>query len=108
VEQLMHDTVRVVCWRISGHVQGVGFRWFVSRAARSMGLDGWVQNTEKGDVLVLARGEETGLARLLDEIREGPPGARVDDIAELDQMPSAPPASPFSIVRQRHVDSGAN
>jgi acylphosphatase len=104
----MGDERRTVFWRISGHVQGVGFRWFVSRVARELRLDGWVQNTNSGDVLVLASGDEEQLQLLLSEIRIGPPGARIDNIAELGRAPQAPPASPFIIVRQRHADDDAS
>jgi len=41
---------------ITGRVQGVGFRWFVEREARSIGVGGWVRNNEGGAVEVLASG----------------------------------------------------
>ena len=39
---------------VKGRVQGVGFRWFVHREAGARGLKGWVRNTEKGEVELMA------------------------------------------------------
>jgi len=47
-------------WRITGHVQGVGFRPFVFRLAQQLGLRGWVQN-QMGQVEVLAQGSRDAL-----------------------------------------------
>jgi acylphosphatase len=62
-------------------VQAVGFRQFVwSRAAR-LGLTGWVRNGDDGrSVEVEAEGPADALERLLDLLRQGPYGARVDDV----------------------------
>jgi len=50
--------------RISGRVQGVGFRWFVREEARRLGLSGWVTNLPDGEVEVRAGGEGSSLERL--------------------------------------------
>jgi acylphosphatase len=64
-----------------GRVQAVGFRQFVwSRAAR-LGLTGWVRNGDDGrSVEVEAEGPADALERLLELLRQGPCGARVDDV----------------------------
>ena len=41
--------------RISGSVQGVGFRYYACREAMRLGLSGWVRNLPDGDVEVMAR-----------------------------------------------------
>ena len=41
---------------ISGRVQGVGFRAFAQHAARAIGVTGWAQNLDNGDVEVHANG----------------------------------------------------
>jgi acylphosphatase len=69
-------------WLVSGRVQGVGFRWFVLRAARACGVEGDVRNLPDGRVEVRARGNASNLARLLEDIRQGPPSSRVDDVEE--------------------------
>ena len=67
---------------VTGRVQGVGFRMFVADRATELGLRGWVANEADGAVRVVAEGPEHRLVRLLLAVREGPPGARVDDVTE--------------------------
>ena len=67
---------------IHGRVQGVGFRYFVTRQARSLGLAGWVRNQADGSVEVKAEGGRAELDRLLERLRNGPPGARVTVVDE--------------------------
>lgn len=74
------STVRVVDVRVSGHVQGVGFRWFVLRCARALGLTGWVRNTEDGEVEVRVAGDATRVSQLIDALRRGPAHARVEAV----------------------------
>jgi len=66
---------------VRGRVQAVGYRQFVwSRAAR-LGLTGWVRNGDDGrSVEVKAEGPAADLERLLELLRQGPYGARVDDV----------------------------
>jgi acylphosphatase len=63
-------------------VQGVGFRYFVLRVAAGLGLSGWVANEADGSVRTVAEGPRSGLERLLEKLREGPPGARVESVSE--------------------------
>lgn len=69
-------------WWVVGRVQGVGFRWFVQRTARSEGLDGDVRNLEDGRVEVRVRGSRDAIGRLLDAVRQGPLGAVVERVDE--------------------------
>lgn len=62
---------------IEGHVQGVSFRYFVTRVAEGLGVTGWVRNRYDGNVEVIAEGSRSSLDRLLVELREGPPQAFV-------------------------------
>ena len=69
--------------RITGIVQGVGFRPFVHRLASECRLNGWVLNDSEG-VLVEVEGEP----RMLDEFiarveRERPPLASIDGVREI-------------------------
>ncbi len=72
----------VLHFLIQGRVQGVGFRWFVSREAAELGLRGWVRNTEEGEVEVVAAGNVKELAELRASLRRGPRGSRVDHLIE--------------------------
>jgi len=85
--------------RISGRVQGVGFRWFVREEARRLGLSGWVSNLPSGDVEVAAGGERSSLERLRSALRVGPAGARVDAVTDLDGESAVQLPYPFNIHR---------
>lgn len=67
---------------VRGRVQGVGFRMFVVDRARGLGLSGWVSNEPEGSVRVVAEGPEAALGQLLAALRDGPRGARVDEVLE--------------------------
>ena len=67
---------------VRGHVQGVGFRYFVMRAAAGLPVTGWVANEPDGSVRCVVEGGHQALEALLGRLREGPPGARVDAVAE--------------------------
>ena len=63
--------------RVEGVVQGVGFRPFVHRLARELGLAGWVLNDERG-VLVEVEGEPVAVQRFLARlVSDAPPLASV-------------------------------
>jgi acylphosphatase len=73
---------------VRGRVQGVGFRYFTQAAAVRAGLSGWVRNNPDGTVEIAAAGEVDALERLEQQIRHGPPGARVDQVAVSDDAVS--------------------
>lgn len=66
--------------RVTGIVQGVGFRPFVWRLARELALTGWVRN-DSGGVEISAEGSAAGLQSMVERMRrEAPPLARIDEI----------------------------
>jgi len=66
--------------RVTGVVQGVGFRPFVWRLAHELALSGWVRNDAQG-VDILAEGSAENLDLVLRRLRhEAPPLARVDSV----------------------------
>jgi acylphosphatase len=67
---------------VHGRVQGVGFRFFVLRAAAELPIDGWVSNEGDGSVRCVAEGPRADLDRLLQALREGPPGADVTNVTQ--------------------------
>ncbi len=63
---------------VYGRVQGVFFRYFVRNIARNLGLKGYVCNLPGGDAVeVQAEGEKQQLEKLIEQLKIGPPGARV-------------------------------
>ncbi len=75
--------------RVTGRVQGVGFRQFVATRARGLGLTGWVKNDPGGSVTVVAEGPRKTLDDFLDHLRTGPSLARVEDVsADWEEEPS--------------------
>ena len=67
---------------VKGHVQGVGFRWWVRARALELGLTGSATNLDDGRVEVVAEGPEPALRALLDHLRSGASPGRVDFVAE--------------------------
>ncbi len=66
---------------VSGRVQGVGYRAFAARVARSLRLSGGALNLEDGRVEVRAEGPVHALDRLEAALAEGPRLSRVDGVA---------------------------
>lgn len=62
---------------VSGRVQGVGFRWFITEAAERLGIAGTVRNLPHGDVEILAEGGRACIESLANVARQGPPSAVV-------------------------------
>jgi acylphosphatase len=73
---------------VSGSVQGVGFRWFVARHARTLGLAGYARNLPDGRVEVVVTGPDDALPALEQLLRTGPANAQVDRVERsADPMP---------------------
>lgn len=54
----------------SGRVQGVGFRFQASWAAKRLDLTGWVRNLDDGCVEMEVQGEPHVIDRMLEALRE--------------------------------------
>ncbi len=75
------DTVRLTAW-VRGHVQGVGFRWWVRARALELGLHGSATNLVDGRVEVIAEGPRPGCERLLELLRGPATPGRVIGVTE--------------------------
>ena len=73
---------------ISGFVQGVGYREFVMREARKLGIVGWVRNLSDNRVEVLSQGSEETLKKFIKICEKGPFLADVQNVAIEWQEPS--------------------
>ena len=72
-------------YKVSGWVQGVGFRFFAERAANQLGITGYVKNCWDDTVEVYAIGDEVSLDEFKRQLGEGPRSARVTGINETDE-----------------------
>lgn len=72
---------------ISGWVQGVGFRFFAEREAKSLGLRGYVRNLTDGRVEAYAIGDLESLEKFKQKLAEGPATACVTEIKEIEEQP---------------------
>lgn len=61
----------------NGLVQGVGFRYFITRNAEDLGLKGYTQNLPSGEVLAVAEGDKASIEELFNKIKVGPRAASV-------------------------------
>jgi acylphosphatase len=66
--------------RVTGLVQGVFFRAWARDEAQALGVSGWIRNCSDGSVEALLEGEAEAIEELIDLLREGPPGAQVEDV----------------------------
>jgi acylphosphatase len=83
---------------VSGMVQGVGFRWFVARHARALGIGGYARNLADGRVEVVASGGASEeLARLEQLLREGPAHAQVERLEREDNVDETVSSRSFDI-----------
>lgn len=72
-------------YRVTGRVQGVGFRYFVLREAEALGVYGWVRNLADGTVEASAQGTNEELNRFLERLQEGPRWSRVVSVSVTDE-----------------------
>jgi acylphosphatase len=69
-------------YRVSGRVQGVGYRFFVERVAAELGLAGYTRNLADGGVEVYAIGAPEKLSELAGYLWKGPRMASVRGVEE--------------------------
>lgn len=74
-------------WFVQGRVQGVGFRWFVVRCAREVGVTGWVRNEADGGVQAFAVGTPEQLDQLAGRLHKGPMLAEVRTVEQNEANP---------------------
>jgi len=81
-ESAVQDNTNAKRFYVSGMVQGVGFRYFVERAARHLKLAGYVRNLRDGRVEAYAIGSAESLSSLRMSLERGPGGASVSGVLE--------------------------
>ncbi len=74
--------------RVTGQVQGVGYRAWAEAAARTRGLSGWVRNRRDGTVEALIAGDDGKVDEMLGYLWQGPTASRVTKVeAEPAEQP---------------------
>ena len=73
--------MRALNLRISGRVQGVGYRAWAMQTAVRLGVRGWVRNRVDGSVEALVIGDEAAVAAMVEACRRGPRAAMVMEVA---------------------------
>jgi acylphosphatase len=66
--------------RVSGRVQGVGFRYFIVNRAESVGAVGFARNLADGDVEIWAEGTKEALDTVIAAARSGPRWSSVENV----------------------------
>lgn len=85
--------------RITGRVQGVGFRYWLRRQAAALEVTGWVMNADdERAVEVVAEGAPESLVEMEQLLRQGSPGAIVESV-EMHRGPATGEYDGFGIVK---------
>ena len=88
--------MKAISARVTGQVQGVGFRYATARRAGELGLTGWVRNTHDRAVEVWAQGSAEDVEAMVAFLRVGPPAARVDALVAVPGTPN-PEITSFAV-----------
>jgi acylphosphatase len=83
------DDIRLFKIYVTGHVQGVGFRWSAANEARNRDLKGFVKNLSDGSVYIEAEGTVVQLNIFVEWCKKGPSFGFVDSV----KVDSAPPVN---------------
>lgn len=85
--------------RVTGRVQGVGYRWWARRQAEALHLTGYVMNADgERAVDLVAEGSGDALDELERRLWTGPDGAQVDQVSSR-RGPASGEFERFGIVR---------
>lgn len=74
-----------IAFKVTGRVQGVGFRAFVRQTASQFGLSGWVKNNADGSVSGIAEGDHGMLKGFLEQVKIGNRWSSVEGLLEQAQ-----------------------
>lgn len=90
----MHQAARIV---IKGKVQGIFFRAEAQNLAQKLHITGWIRNNPDGSVEALAQGNPDPLAQFLEWCKQGPSGARIENV-HIQFIENSEEFSTFQIV----------
>lgn len=84
----MRDETTAVEVRVTGRVQGVGFRAWTRAEALRRSLTGWVRNEADGSVGAFLQGPEAAVSDMVAALENGPVAARVDGVTVGNAVPN--------------------
>ena len=90
--------MKTVTMKVTGLVQGVGFRWTTQMIAQELGITGTVKNNPDGSVSIVAQGEELPLEHFSKKIKASPSVAGHVDHVDLNTISNAEKFTRFSVV----------
>lgn len=90
--------MKTVTMKVTGLVQGVGFRWTTQMIAQELGITGTVKNNPDGSVSIVAQGEELPLKHFIKKIKASPSVAGHVDHVDLNTISNAEKFTRFSVV----------
>lgn len=82
--------------RVTGRVQGVGYRFFAMHQANEFGLNGYVKNRGDGSVEVRVEGEKEIIEKYKSFLEQGPGYSSVDQV-EITYEPYSAKYNNFSV-----------
>ncbi len=90
--------MRTVNIRVSGRVQGVGFRYLTKLAADEKQIKGSVKNEENGDVTIVSQGPESTIAFFIQTVKSSPsPMGKVKKMV-VHELPNEPHYTSFEVL----------
>lgn len=90
--------MKTVKMRVTGLVQGVGFRWTTQMIAQELGITGTVKNNPDGSVSIVAQGDELPLEHFIKKIKASPSVASHVDHVDIYTILDAEKFTRFSVV----------
>ncbi len=81
----MQKPVKQVKVVIRGNVQGVLFRYHLLQLSLQCNIKGYVRNKQDGTVEAVFQGNQADLEAMIKFCRQGPDGAKVEDIEVIEQ-----------------------
>ncbi len=90
--------METVEYKITGHVQGVGYRYFVWSLADELGISGSVRNCADGSVEIAAKASRSVLTQFKQKLIAGNGYSQVENVSERPALKEIPDGS-FSIIR---------
>jgi acylphosphatase len=82
--------------KITGRVQGVGFRYFTMKQANLFGLNGYVKNRSDGSVEVEVEGEKEIIDKFKSVLEQGPGFSSVEKV-DMSQHPYTAKYNKFTV-----------